>query len=226
MIRKKKGPLEWLEFEGFQEVPGLTHGVFLRHGPFSLESQREVFGDAPIVYTRQVHGIQIEEVVESGQRTISDGLVTEVQGLGLAIQHADCQAALIVDPVRRVLANLHVGWRGNVQNLYGEAVRYLREKKGCRAEDLLVAISPSLGPCCGEFKNFVTEWPQPLWVYQVRPSYFDLWEMSRQQLIEAGVAPHHIEVAGICTCCNPGDFHSYRRDKTTERHATIGVFQR
>ena len=41
---------------------------------------------------------------------------------GLVIQHADCQAAIFFDPVRKAIANVHCGWRGSVCNIYAKTV--------------------------------------------------------------------------------------------------------
>jgi copper oxidase (laccase) domain-containing protein len=79
---------------------------------------------------------------------------------------------------------------------------------------LLAVISPSLGPCCAEFIHYRKELPTWMHAYQIRPHYFDFWAISRQQLIDAGVLPAHIDVATICTCCNP-QFFSYRRATKT-----------
>ena len=92
---------------------------------------------------------------------------------------------------------------------------------GCRPAELYAAISPSLGPCCAEFRNFRREFPPELWRYEVRPHYFDLWQLSRDQLQAAGLKPENIEVAGLCTRCRGAEFFSYRRDKITGRQGTV-----
>ena len=47
------------------------------------------------------------------------GLCTDKPGLGLLIKQADCQAVILVAP-DKAIANLHVGWRGNVANICPE----------------------------------------------------------------------------------------------------------
>ncbi len=150
-----------------------------------------------------------------------DILVTTVPGLGLLIKQADCQAVMLYDPVNRVVANVHCGWRGQVHNILGETVRLLQSRFGTRPSDLYAAVGPSLGPCCAEFMNFRREFPPDLWAYQVRPNYFDLWRLSRDQLAAAGLLPARLEVAGLCTRCGADDFFSYRRDKVTGRQGAI-----
>jgi len=120
-----------------------------------------------------------------------------------------------------VVANVHCGWRGQVQNILGDTVRLLQSRFGTRPADLYAAVGPSLGPCCAEFRNFRREFPPALWTYQVRPTYFDLWRLSRDQLAEAGLLPARLDLAGLCTRCGADEFYSYRRDKVTGRQGAI-----
>jgi hypothetical protein len=128
---------------------------------------------------------------------------------------------MFYDPVHRVVANVHCGWRGHVHNILGESVRLLQSRFGTRPPDLFVAVGPSLGPCCAEFTNFRREFPPALWTYQVRPTYFDLWRLSRDQLAAAGVSPARLDMAGLCTRCGADDFYSYRRDQVAGRQGAI-----
>jgi copper oxidase (laccase) domain-containing protein len=89
-----------------------------------------------------------------------------------------------------------------------------------KAADLVAAISPSLGPCCAEFVNYLTELPLAFHDYQVRPNYFDFWAISHDQLCSAGVKSENIHTANICTCCNH-DYFSYRRERETGRFASV-----
>jgi polyphenol oxidase len=178
----------------------------------------------------QVHGGRAAIITSPEQARLADIpevdiLVTTVPGLGLLIKQADCQAVMFYDPVNRVVANVHCGWRGQVLNILGETVQLLQSSFGTRPTDLYAAVGPSLGPCCAEFKNFRREFPPALWTYQVRPTYFDLWSLSRDQLAAAGLKPEHIEITGLCTRCGGNDFYSFRRDKVTGRQGAIIALQ-
>ncbi len=216
MLRKKSGSLEWLEFELFQEFPELQHGVFLSNDSEKIKSQ---FG-CPFYFWRQVHGIHIEVVPSEKPDLECDGLMTQHQNAGLLIKHADCQAVIFYDPIKKAIASIHAGWRGNVQNIYGVAVAKMRKEYGTKPENLFVGVSPSLGPCCAQFIHYEKEIPNKFWTFQTRPLYFDLWEMARMQLLEEGVVAHHLEISPICTCCSPENFPSYRRDKKADRLGT------
>jgi polyphenol oxidase len=230
--------------------PELTHGFFTRRGGVSLgaydslnlsfnvgdrreavaENRRRVrkaLGLSVLASARQKHGRR-EAVVAGEPRPRPDSeleaadiLLTRQPGVGLLIKQADCQAVVIYDPGRRVVANIHCGWRGQVQNVLGTAVARLKEQFGCQPADLYAAISPSLGPCCAEFRQFRQEFPPEFWPYQTRPHYFDLWRLSQDQLLAAGLKEAHLALAGLCTRCGATQFFSYRRDRITGRQGTV-----
>jgi hypothetical protein len=242
--------LIYYRFPLLEQYPEIVHGVLGRQGgvshppfdslnlSFSVGDQiervrtnrrlvRETLGVEEMVSVGQVHGNNVlilttREYQAAGAEVQGiDILITNLPGLGLLIKQADCQAVLLYDPDVKAIANIHCGWRGNVQNILGQAVAQLRAVFNSRPERLLAAISPSLGPCCAEFVNYRVEWPESFWPFQAKPTYFDLWEISRHQLETAGVQPKNIQIAGLCTRCHESEFFSYRRDKITGRGATV-----
>lgn len=217
MLRKKKGDVEWLEFEQLQSFPELVHGVFLKQ---MKHEEVGAFLHLPRVQSaKQVHGARV--VLATDVQEECDGLATSDGDFGLLIKHADCQAAIFYDPAKRAIANIHCGWRGNVQNIYQKTVDFFVQQFGSHVDDLRVCISPSLGPDHAEFVNHRVELPEQFLQFQIRDNYFDLWEIARTQLMQAGVQNAHIEIAKICTFSQQMDFFSYRRDKKTGRHGTI-----
>ena len=192
----------------------------------NLRRMRQALGLAKLAGAAQVHGGRAAVITSLDQARAEDIpevdiLVTTVPGLGLLIKQADCQAVMFYDPVNRVVANVHCGWRGQVSNILGETVRLLQSRFGTRPADLYAAVGPSLGPCCAEFNNFRGEFSPALWDYQVRPTYFDLWRLSRDQLATAGLLPERLDLAGLCTRCGADDFYSYRRDRVTGRQGAV-----
>jgi YfiH family protein len=184
----------------------------------------------PLVSARQVHGRTVASLRRAehgsasfcrGPEMTADALVTDIPGLLLSIQLADCQAVVLYDPVREVVANVHSGWRGSTQNIAAAAVRRMEADFACRPADIRAGVSPSLGPCCAEFRNYRTEIPEELWGYGNGRLHFNFWEITRDQLTAAGIAPAHIEVAGICTRCNEHLFYSYRKHSKTGRFAAV-----
>lgn len=246
MQKKKEGSLEWLEFDLLSGYSKLFHRIYLRsggysEGPFSSLNCSAEVGDSnesvrknwseilkiPQSIKRkamalQCHGKKIVEVKNDTPEVEKDcdGLVTALPQALLMIKHADCQSAIFYDPRNHAVANIHCGWRGNVQNIYRETIQKMGRLFGTKASNLIVCISPSLGPEKAEFVNYRKEFPEEFWDYQVKPNYFDLWTISQVQLEKEGVLPENIEIARICTYSNEKDFFSYRRDRVTGRHAT------
>jgi polyphenol oxidase len=182
-----------------------------------------------LVSARQTHGDKIycHSGESNDQKEIEgvDALITEHTSVGLMIQQADCQAILLFDPDRPAIGAIHCGWRGNVVGIIGKTVTRMRECFGTDPAHLLAAVSPSLGPCCGEFIHYKKELPADFYRFQVRDTYFDFWQITRWQLQECGINEKAITVSGICTVCSP-DYFSYRRacrngNRTTGRNCSV-----
>lgn len=243
MQRQEKEGLVWLTYDLFSDCPRLTHGVFLRHGGVSsgdfaslnfgsllgdaqeniLENKRRALAALKLTRYTQVFQKHDVQIVKADPLLFqeADGQMTQETDLALLTLHADCQSAIFYDPIHHVIANVHCGWRGNVKNIYRETVLKLRDQYGSNPADILVGISPSLGPENAQFIHYRRELPQPFWSFQWKPDYFNLWEISRWQLLECGILPHHVEIAEICTHEHTEDYFSYRRMKTSGRHGTF-----
>jgi len=224
----------------------MSHHFFNRHGGVSrgdftslnvgddvgddhgsvLENRRIVkqrMGGGRLVSARQVHGNKVYPVKGELQEDMEvdgfDALVTSQKSTILLIQQADCQAVLLHDPKRQVIAAIHCGWRGSVGTIIGKTVTLMQEQYRSVPADIKAFIGPSLGPCCAEFIHFRKELPEAFFRFQVQPAYFDFWEISTQQLVQAGLDRERVEIAGLCTSCSD-DYFSYRRACRTGKGIT------
>jgi len=174
----------------------------------------EISGFPVLLSARQIHGNGIfcltEPLVTSLEVESVDALITDQRGVGLMIQQADCQAVLLFDPEKQIAAAVHCGWRGSAANILDKVVCCMKTGFGVDPGQLQAVVSPSLGPCCAEFVHYRDEFPGEFVSFMVRPDYFDFWQISKHQLLNAGLAGTKISVAGICTCCS-SDYFSYRR---------------
>lgn len=253
MIHHERNGLEWLEFELFAECPLLKHAIFLRKGgmsppPYDSLNLSHSVGDHPdnvthnrklvqthlsvpqLVTPRLSHGDTVMEIQPSNLMhpidADADAVLTEHPDVGLLITQADCQAAIFYDPVHHAVANVHSGWRGSVQNIYARVVEKMQKLYGTNPSDLLVGVSPSLGPNSAEFIHYQKELPESFWSFQSDSHHFDFWEITRHQLENLGVLSHHVEIAKIDTYGNPAEYFSYRRDQTTGRMGTAVALNR
>ncbi len=155
------------------------------------------------------------------RRLQGDALVTNLPKTFLVIQVADCQSILLYDPVRQVVANVHSGWRGSINNIIGRTIRVMEKRFDCIPGDIIAGIGPSLGPCCAEFINYKEEIPKSFWKYKDHRDHFDFWSASQDQLCEAGVLIQNVDLCRLCTKCNPDRFFSFRGEGNTGRFAVI-----
>jgi YfiH family protein len=192
-----------------------------------VESQRAVFLNQ--VHGKNIHVVE-KNVVEKdvvGRENehvpiVADGVVTNSIGTSLVIQVADCQGVLLFDPEKKVIANVHSGWKGSIQNIIGNCIDVMINRFECNPLDILAGISPSLGPCCSEFINYKDEIPESLWAYKLpEKPYFDFWKISRDQMGAKGIKMENIETMNLCTRCNSDQFYSYRRENKTGRFACV-----
>ncbi len=152
---------------------------------------------------------------------LADGVVTDIPGLLLFIQVADCQPVMLYDPVNKVVSNIHSGWKGSLQNIVGAGVDAMKLAFGSDPASILAGIGPSLGPCCSEFINYRFEIPEKFLGYRRGKNHFDFWQMTIDQLTAKGVKSENIELSSICTKCSHDSFFSYRHEKTTGRFASV-----
>lgn len=169
-------------------------------------------------------------VFAAGRKTVeiadTDAFVTNVPRLGLMIQVADCQALLFFDTGRKILGVAHAGWRGLKQDISGAVIAEM-VKLGAKPANIIVGISPSLGPKNSEFTDPESELGIAFRPF-IKGRMVDLWEFSRQQLIGHGIQERKIENARIDTADveDGARFFSHRRDKgQTGRFALVAMIR-
>jgi len=97
---------------------------------------------------RQVHSDLIHCVNTAESHPTGDGLITDVPGLLLGVQTADCLPVLLVDTKRRAVGAFHAGWRGTLRRIVEKGVGEMRQRFGSAPGDLRAAIGPGIHSCC------------------------------------------------------------------------------
>jgi polyphenol oxidase len=204
-----------------------------------LASETGIAADR-FLYASQVHSGDVkvidndavaEGVLSHNPRT--DATITNLPGICLMVMVADCVPLLLFDPVKKVVAVIHAGWRGTVQHITSNTIKVMIDRFGSNPADILAGIGPSIGPCCYEVGEEVkavvhesfgtTEGYLVSQPHSEKP-YFDLWYANQKQLIELGLKPENIETSQICTKCNHRMFYSSRADKGVTGRFAAGIF--
>lgn len=253
MNRYQPNEVAYYTFPSLERYGELLHGVTTRHGgvstgPYSALNLTKSVGDAPeaveenlrrvaaalgfrredLASPTQRHTAHVKRVGPGDRGAICEGcdtIITDAPGVPVLLRFADCAPILIYDPVHRAFALVHSGWRGTVQAAVRAAVEALAGAFGSRPRDLIAAIGPSIGPCCYEVGDDVTDAVRAAFdrADDLLPRaadggrhHFDLWAANRRWLEQAGVG--QIETAEMCTACRTDEFYSHRREKGKTGH--------
>ena len=165
---------------------------------------------------------------------VEDGLITNKKNIVLSTTNADCILLMFFDPVKKVIANTHSGWKGTVQRISVKTIRKMKEQFGCEPKDIICCISPSIRKChfevdedvkdifLNEFKNlegnnFMNDIVSIEKIIEKNPQKnkwnIDTVLINKILMKEEGLKPENIIDSGICSMCNSDIIHSYRVEK-------------
>ncbi|NJD90693.1 MAG: peptidoglycan editing factor PgeF [Geobacter sp.] len=220
--------------EGVSRAPynSLNLGMNNFDSPHNVQGNRSLlartFGTTveKFVMVSQCHGTDILVIDEPNpdyahfQKLGCDGIITNQPEVMIAVGVADCLPLLLLDPVKRVVAALHAGWKGTAGNIAAKGVESLVKIFGSSKSDILAACGPAIGACCYEvdepvragFANSGVEWSDCATDAGAGKWRLNLAAANQLQLMGAGIPQQNIEVSAECVCCKHDWFFSYRRD--------------
>lgn len=254
MRKMIQGRLSVFKFESFKKYKNIAHLITTKEGWVSGNNPRFT-GDSESVYSgfrkelaisceadvnqfifpRQTHSDQVVVVTsENFTNTVddTDALITNESGLFICVQTADCVPILLFDPVKKVVAAIHAGWKGTISKIAGKTVQQMTEKFGCNPADIVAGIGPSIHMHAYEVGPEVVEAVEASFgnhTALLKPSmiegraYFDLWEANQTVLIESGIPEENIELMGLCSFEQADLFYSARRDGTDTGRMVSGI---
>ena len=209
----------------------LNLGIHSDDAPDLVMKNRKLFflalgiHENDLVVPKQVHGSSVIRVESPGFYPETDGILTNKPGLNLSIQVADCLPVFLFDPMQRAIGLVHSGWHGSALGISKVAVYEMTRHFRTDPRDLQVFFGPSIGPCCYEVGEKVASKFSKEYISCGR---LNLWQVNRDQLIEAGVLPERIIMSRLCTVCYDNLFYSHRaiKGKTGRMMAVLGFVNR
>lgn len=184
----------------------------------------------PVIQGHQVHGKKIA-IIDRPDFTREDlegydAFITSLKGVAIGVRTADCVPVLIYNPVAKVVAAVHSGWRGTVQRIAKEAIELMGKEFGCKPGDLRAVIGPAIGPDSFQVgqevaDRFLVEGFPMDKILSIRGEgdgspmsgglHIDLIEANRWILKQSGVPAENINDSGIDTYTD-SRFYSARRE--------------
>jgi len=170
-----------------------------------------------VYFINQVHDKNLRKIENNSLNEILeyDGLITNCQEKVLATCYADCVPLLFFDPVKKVIASVHSGWKGTIAEIGKNTIETMIKEYKSNIKDIIACIGPSIGACCFEVSKDVWDKFNKIFptstLIENEKYKVDLWQANKEQLINNGIAEYNIEISQICTSCNNDKFYSYRR---------------
>ncbi len=175
------------------------------------------------VWLKQVHATGVVEADRVRGRPEADASFTRAAGVVCVVGAADCMPVLLAQDDGSVVGAAHAGWRGLCAGVI-EATLDAMQADPART---LAWLGPAIGPQAYEVGEDVhaayleRDASAAAAFTPTRPGHWllDLYAVARQRLAARGVL--RVSGGGFCTYTDAARFHSYRRDRTTERMAAM-----
>lgn len=256
IIHIKDGDCEYLQFKKLLEYSNiLKHAYGIKPANYktsgdgvdmhiineSLNNYRKLCNSINVNYnylikpnqkhTNSIKKVEVYEnffVAGNEKYKNTDGLITNKNQIVLATTNADCILLMFFDPIKKVIANVHSGWRGTFQKIAVNAVNKMIEEYGCSAKDIICCICPSIRKCHFKVEKDVKDMCVDIFSYtgQINSiveyggmeNGIDKWcidtvLINKILLMDSGILLENIVDSGICSVCNCGNIHSFRHEK-------------
>lgn len=158
-----------------------------------------------------------------------DAMYTKDKNLWLWTFHADCCPVLLYCRVQKIVAAIHSGWKGTVNEIVGKVTKHLIDFENCQPDEIYAYIGPSINQENFEAKDDIIDLVKKMSFdtssfYQQKEDkayLLDSKGLIQQQLLNLHVPQSHITISPYCTIKDEDLFFSYRRNKSPHRNITL-----
>lgn len=147
-----------------------------------------------------------------------DAVITNVVGFSIMFLVADCPVITLHDPRKKIMAHIHSGRKGILQNIAGKCVRKMREKFDSNPADVIAYFSSHLCPVCHKLTYVpfdIGNPPQeiepivPAFTIGQGVFHFDL-ELANELQLRAEGVNNVLSKKSACTLCGGVNLFSHR----------------
>ena len=158
-----------------------------------------------------------------------DAMYTRDKNLWLWTFHADCTPVLLYCKKQKIVAAIHSGWKGTVNEITAKVTSHLIQNENVDPKEIYAYIGPSINQENFEAKDDIIDLVKQMSFDT--SSFYTLKDdgayllnskgLTKQQLLNLGVLEENITVSPMCTIQNNDLFFSYRTEKTPHRNITF-----
>lgn len=242
IIYKKANGIEFFQFKKLLDL-GINHAYTLKGenidfgtgNIYEEESYNKIckaleIDRESLLIPNQTHSDNIKCVnlnTKKEELFQTDGLITSNKNVTLVAKNADCILFFFYDPVRKVIANVHSGWRGTFKKIGEKTIVKMMNNYGCKSKDILCFINPSIRKChfevdedvmllCAsifEFTNKTDEFIEKGEIKDGKQKYLiDTVLINKILFLELGIKEENIIDCNLCSVCNQDKINSSRAE--------------
>ncbi len=172
-----------------------------------------------LIIPSQVHSnkIKIVNMSSISKKIIADGLLTKSNKIVLGILTADCAPVFFFDIKKKIICNVHAGWKGTKNGILENSIKLMLEC-GSNLNNIISCIGPCIGKYSYTVKNDFFEKimnenkeNKKFFFKKNKKMSFDLKSYIIKKIINSGVKK--IISKSFDTYKDEKNFFSYRRSK-------------
>ncbi len=135
-----------------------------------------------------------------------DATITNLPGLLIGVNTADCAPILLADPAAKYVGAIHAGWRGAIGSVIENTIEKMKSL-GCN--NIITSIGPCIQKISFEVTDDITDQVERKYITTVKDkSFFDMQYYILEKLLKCGVKT--VSKINLDTVLNE-EFFSYRR---------------
>lgn len=187
-----------------------------------------------LIIPRQTHSTNVAVITSISISNLTfdetDALVTNLPGLAICINTADCVPIVLADIRAGVIAVVHSGWRGTVAGIAAKAISAM-VRLGAEATQIHAVMGPCICCDCFEVGDEVAEqfikggFPDNVIKHQLPRPHIDLSAAIVHTLVTSGIPKVNILMPPTCPRCNDDLFSARRLGIASGRTLTVAMLR-
>lgn len=211
---------------------------FLKTSPQKIVVLKQTHSAGGIIITKVLKKTSIQNFSSPFFKVLStppqaydlegDALITNEPNVVIGVRTADCIPLLVYDPIQKVVAAIHAGWKGFLLGVIENTIHTMQDFFHSDPATLQVAIGVTLCQTCFEvgpevLDQFKEKFGTSLFYKsgKIEKFHIDLKAQAISHLVSLGLSSKNIEALKGCTSCDHDQFFSFRKGDVEGRQLSV-----